>query len=102
MRGEYFLKLMLLRIKVAKNLFIIEIEQENEVHIPRELSQSDLPLSFSYYNAIIQIVNNQISEELRDRLKLKTKYQLDMIKQKSFQHFIFGGFALDKTEKPSL
>jgi hypothetical protein len=38
LKGEYFLKLMLLRIKVAKNLFIIEIEQENEVHIPRELS----------------------------------------------------------------
>ena len=93
MRGEYFLKLMLLRIKVAKDLFIIEIEQENEVHIPRELSQSDLPLSFSYYNAIIQIVNDHISEELRDRLKIKTKYQLDNLKQKSFHHFFQGKFS---------
>ena len=38
LKGEYFLQLMLKKIKVATQLFVIEIEQENEVLIPRELS----------------------------------------------------------------
>lgn len=47
---------MLKKIEVAKKLFIIEIEQGNEVLIPKELSQNDLPFSFTYYDAIFQIV----------------------------------------------
>ena len=38
MKGEYVIKLMLKKYQLAKKLFISEIEQENEVHIPRELS----------------------------------------------------------------
>ena len=35
-----------------KQIFLLEVEQGGEVFIPRELNQSDYPVSFRFYNFI--------------------------------------------------
>lgn len=52
-------------------MFIIRMEEGSEAIIPRELSQKDIPMSYRYYDATIRIVQDMISDELKERLKTK-------------------------------
>ena len=54
--GVVFLKTLLKRIELAKELFILDLEKGDEVLIPPELSQERLPASFKYYYCILAVV----------------------------------------------
>lgn len=45
-----FIKLALRKIKIAKEIFILDLEQGQEVFIPKEFSLDRYPLSFQYYD----------------------------------------------------
>ena len=60
--GMSFIKLILNRIKLQREVFIIEIEQGNQVLVPPYLSQDSLPCSFRYYDPIIRIIQDNISQ----------------------------------------
>ena len=64
---------MLKRIQIAKELFTLEIEQGSEAFIPVELSQKSLPLSFRFYDPILKMVRELISEDSQDFLLLKNE-----------------------------
>ena len=55
-KGYLFIRLMLYKYKIAKELFTLEIEQGCPVLIPKELSQKHLPKSFRYYDPHMRIV----------------------------------------------
>ena len=63
--GITFIKACLRRIEVIKELFALEIEQGLEVQIPRSLGQSHLPRSFRYYDSVLAIIRENVSEEKR-------------------------------------
>lgn len=65
-RGVLMIKTILRRIKLAKFLFIQEIEQGQEVFIPYQLSQDHFPISMRYYDPILHIVNLEISDEKKE------------------------------------
>jgi len=44
-------------------MFIYELERGHEAFIPNDLSQDKLPLSFKYYDPIIAIVAENISDQ---------------------------------------
>lgn len=98
-QGEYLLKLILKKIQVAKQLFIIEIEQGNEVLIPKELSQSGLPMSYQYYDALIRVVQDGMSDELKERLRLKIQFQMEILKVQSLKQMILSKLGLKHKEK---
>lgn len=52
-RPSIMLELLLEKIKLAKKMFALQLEQEGEVLIPQELNQQDLPISFRFYDPII-------------------------------------------------
>lgn len=54
--GPLFLRVLLKKIEVKKKMFVYNIERGQEVFIPRELSQDQLPLSFRYYDPLISII----------------------------------------------
>ena len=65
----------------AKQLFLLDIEQGSEVYIPKSFNQSDLPISFRYYDPIMKIVEDEMSDEKKMYFKLKTEFKLmQMIK----------------------
>ena len=54
-------------------MLIIEIELGREVLLANELSQDNLPMSFSYYDSIIRYVQSNITPERRDYYNLRTQ-----------------------------
>jgi len=56
LKGQLFLRAMLKRIEIQKEILIIEIELGKEVLLSGELSQDNLPMSFRYYDSIIRYV----------------------------------------------
>ena len=56
LKGLSFLHVLNSLINMEKKLFILEIEQGGEVLIPSKLSQTNLPLNFTYYDPILQII----------------------------------------------
>lgn len=54
--GILYVNAILIKIEQAKKLFVIDFSEGCEVYIPSDLSQNNLPISFRYYDPIIQIV----------------------------------------------
>ena len=54
--GMVFLRAMLKRIELEKAEFVDLVEEGDQVFIPKDLSQDNLPQSFRYYDPILAIV----------------------------------------------
>mmetsp|Transcript_2861 Transcript_2861/g.4446 ORF Transcript_2861/g.4446 Transcript_2861/m.4446 type:complete len:200 (-) Transcript_2861:1415-2014(-) len=52
-RRAIFIKVLLLKIDLIKQLFVLELEQGLEVFIPPELSIEKYPLNFQFYDHIL-------------------------------------------------
>ena len=64
-----------------RRLFVLEIEQGQEVYIPTELSQKSLPLSFRYYDPIIVMTQSRIKDEQKDFFKLRNKLERQIFRK---------------------
>lgn len=54
--GMMFIRALLEKIELSKQIFTLEIQDDAEVYINHDLSQKYLPLSFRYYDPLILIV----------------------------------------------
>jgi hypothetical protein len=54
--GSLYLRLMLKRISLAKDMLMTEIEQGREAFLARDLSQDEFPSAFRYYDFIIHMI----------------------------------------------
>lgn len=75
----FFIKCSLLRIDLIKQKFILELEQGQEVFIPSELSCDSYPVSFRYYDPIIQMANYLTNLEAKLYHQLKTQFNINKI-----------------------
>lgn len=48
--GTLYLNLMLEKIEIHKQMFLMEIEKGNEAFLPNDLSQDWMPYSFRFYD----------------------------------------------------
>ena len=65
-RGHAFVTACLWRIENRIKLLMFDIEEGLEVNIPTDLSQSTLPHSFRYYDPVIAIIKENISDKAID------------------------------------
>ena len=65
-KGVMMLKALITKIKYAKQIFVLEIEQSKEAYIPNELSNDNLPSSFWFYDACLQQVQNLVITEKKE------------------------------------
>ena len=56
LKGIMRVKALLLKIELAKKLFVFDISDGDEMFIPKDLSLNQLSMSFRYYDPLIQIV----------------------------------------------
>jgi hypothetical protein len=70
-----YIMVLLRRIELSKELFIIELEQGKEVFISKDLSQDNLPKSFRYYDYILQMVQENISQDRKQFYALQKAIQ---------------------------
>ena len=71
--GLAFLKCILRHIELTRELFLMEIQQGQEVFIPKDLSQDHFPYSFRYYDPIAAIVQENVNDESRQLLNMKSR-----------------------------
>ena len=64
---------ILKKIKISKDLFIQEMEQGEEVFIPKDLSQDSLPHSMRFYDSILRCVQTHMSFDRKEHFYNKTK-----------------------------
>lgn len=83
--GVLMLKALITKIKFAKQIFVLEIEQMHEAYIPNELSNDNLPSSFWFYDACLQQVQNLVIQEKRDFATFKNMYRLNFYQRNNFQ-----------------
>ena len=58
--GRAYLKAILKKIELARDLLVLDVETGQEAMIPKLLSQDWLPQSFRYYDAVLKMVQNNI------------------------------------------
>lgn len=47
-------------IDLKKQCFVLELEKGTEVAVPRELSMKELPLSYQFYNCLLEIIRQNV------------------------------------------
>lgn len=77
LQGICMLKAILARARYARELFLLAVESSEPTKIPEDLSQSHLPLSYRYYDPILALIQEGLSDEvkLRARLMQKTAFE---------------------------
>ena len=55
-KNELYIKAALMKLQVAKELFVLDIEQGSEAYVPPELTVDLMPMSFRFYDAILVLV----------------------------------------------
>jgi hypothetical protein len=75
--GVFLIMAILKRIEISKKLFLIDIEQGREVFIPNDLQQKKLPMTFRYFDPILQYIQESISKEKKQFFALKTSFNLE-------------------------
>jgi hypothetical protein len=69
--GLLYLQCILKKIQLAKELFMIELMSGQEVNVPKDLSQSNLPYSYRYYDPILLLIKGMMPQENREYFALK-------------------------------
>lgn len=67
-----FIKLRLKQYQLAKELFVLELEQGHEVYIPEILQNSSLPQSYKYYDFLSKYIQDQVSHQCKDNILFKS------------------------------
>jgi hypothetical protein len=73
-----FIKLRLKQIKLAKEIFILDIEEGIPVFLPNELKHTNMPLSLKYYDGTLNFLDSEIS------ILTKQKYQFMLESKNTF------------------
>lgn len=80
----------------------MNIEEGSEVFIPKDLSQDQLPLSFRFYDPLIQIVQTRMSEHRKDFFKLKNSLQKEIYGKIDTKIKLLEKMGLRDSLKPNL
>lgn len=94
-----FIKAALLRKSIVKRIFVLDLEHNQEVYIPSELTCEIYPFSFRYYDPIIQITNHLFSHKQKLYHCLKTEFYLKKIKGNDFKRKFLEQYGFLTTEK---
>ena len=68
-----FVQCLIKRIDLAKRLFIMDIEEGSEVYIPNDLRNDKLPMSFQFYDPIMNIVLLKMADDRTEYFLKKSK-----------------------------
>lgn len=66
LEGPLFIYALQEILNQVKQLFIIQLEKGADVTIPKQLRQSELPMSYQYYNCLFGFISQTISLESKN------------------------------------
>jgi len=77
-KGITFILAFKKKVKLTKELFVLEIEKGHEVLIPKVLSQDLLPWGFRYYDPILKIIKTNMNIQRKEFYGVKQQFMADM------------------------
>lgn len=80
-KGMLFIRLCQEQIKIAKQMFTMDIESGSEAYIPKLLSQDSLPMSFRFYDPIMKIVQGLMGDDKKNYFLLKGTTELTVLRK---------------------
>lgn len=83
--GVVHIKAILAIIQLSKEKMCLSL-RKTFVRIPTVLSQSQLPNSFRYYDALISIIKNKMSNEMHDTVNFESSLNLIRDEQAKLEH----------------
>lgn len=78
----FYIKAMLLKYEYSKQVFVMDLEYGQEVHIKEDMSQSDISIMFHYYDPIINIADSMINSTTRHNINMKKELRHHKMKAK--------------------
>jgi hypothetical protein len=60
-RGPRYVEALLTRIRLSKEMFLLDLQQGMEALVPYDLGQDHLPMSFRYYDFILMLIQDSVS-----------------------------------------
>lgn len=97
--GPRYIEALLARIRLSKEMFLLDLQQGMEVLIPRELSQDHLPMSYRFYDFILQFIQDSVTQDRRDFQKVKMKLARLFDDKLSLKETLGIGSILNKLKK---
>ena len=76
-KGMHYIKASLLKTKLAREIFIADIEQGREIYIPDEISIERYPVSFRFYDSTIKLVRNMLSDDIKQYFSFKNTFRME-------------------------
>ena len=74
----------LTKIKLQKEMFVLELEMGHEVFIPKELQIDNYPISYQFYDSIINHTQSTASVETKEYFKFKNNFRFNFYKNENF------------------
>ena len=71
---------MLKKLQLAKEMFILDMENGQEVIVPPELSMDQMPMNFRYYDPILLWIQEMFASEKKQYFILKNQFTFQRIK----------------------
>lgn len=80
-----YIKVALLKVKISRKLFILDLEQGEEVYVPPELAQNQLPINYRFYDSILNNCQQMVSKETKEFFKFKNKFKFQFMRNEDFK-----------------
>ena len=91
-KGVLHIKSVLKVIELQKKLFVNEIELGQEVFIPQRLSDKSLPKSFMFYDPIVRIIQELVSDERKEFFHSQNLLNYKNFKNNSLKFYLYDKF----------
>lgn len=99
-RTSLLLRLYLKKIALARDIFVLDISQGGLFEIPKEINQSNLPQSYSYYDHLYNYIQEHMDQTIKELQAFKCHYRIQFhVNEKLGQKFIDN---LNKDQKLSI
>ena len=89
LRGVLQIKSVLKLIELQKKLFVNEIEFGQEVFIPHRLCDPSLPKSFMFYDPIVLIIQDLVSDERKEFFHSQNLLNYKNFKNNSLKFYLY-------------
>tara|TARA_B110000285_G_C15093130_1_gene600289 strand:- start:1459 stop:1806 length:348 start_codon:yes stop_codon:yes gene_type:complete len=84
LKGMNYIVAALTKIKLQKEMFVLELEMGHEVFIPKELQIDNYPISYQFYDSIINHTQSTASVETKEYFKFKNNFRFNFYKNENF------------------
>jgi hypothetical protein len=94
-----YISALLLKIRFAKEAFVMDIAEGIETLIPKTLSQGHMPYSFRYYDSVLSLIHNMAPDDRRQFFKVQKQVAFSIHRTMDLKQKIYEWLGIYESEK---